>query len=227
MALDGFTVSALCAELNKEILQARIYKIAQPENDEILLTLKTEGSQKRLLLCADASLPFLYLTDKNKQSPMSAPNFCMLLRKHLQNGRITAIRQPSLERILMFDIEHLDEMGDLRKKTLIIEIMGKHSNIIFTDEDGVIIDSIKHVTAAVSSVREVLPGRSYFIPQTTEKADPFTITADDFIAAFLAQPLPACKALYTILTGFSPVMATELLYESGLDAEMSTAAMNR
>ncbi|MCR5269007.1 MAG: NFACT family protein, partial [Lachnospiraceae bacterium] len=155
MALDGFTVAALRAELTDKILNARIAKIAQPENDEILLTLKTENGQQRLLLCADATLPFLCLTEQNKQSPMSAPNFCMLLRKHLQNGRIVSIRQPSLERILMFDVEHLDEMGDLRKKTLIIEIMGKHSNIIFTDENDTIIDSIKHVSSLMSSVREV------------------------------------------------------------------------
>ncbi|MBO4901460.1 MAG: NFACT family protein [Lachnospiraceae bacterium] len=221
MALDGFTISALRAELNNTILQARIYKISQPEADEILLTLKTEQGQNRLLLCADATLPFLYLTEQNKPSPMSAPNFCMLLRKHLQNGRIVAIRQPSLERILMFDIEHLDEMGDLKKKTLIVEIMGKHSNIIFTDEDGTIIDSIKHISAAVSSVREVLPGRPYFIPQTTDKFDPFTVTKEEFIPAFLSQPLPAGKAVYTLLTGFSPLMSEELLYRSSLDSDRS------
>ena len=226
MALDGFTVAALKAELLDTILNARIYKIAQPENDEILLTLKTPDGQQRLLLCADATLPFLYLTDTNKQSPMSAPNFCMLLRKHLQNGRIVAIRQPSLERILMFDVEHLDELGDLKKKTLIIEIMGKHSNIIFTDEDGMIIDAIKHVSALVSSVREVLPGRSYFIPNTGSKLDPFTAGFDDFQSAFLSQPMPACKAVYSVLTGFSPVMSEELLYRAGIDSQISANALD-
>ena len=227
MALDGFTVAAIRAQLLEAILNARIAKIAQPENDEILLTLKTENGQQRLLLCADATLPFLYLTDQNKPSPMSAPNFCMLLRKHLQNGRIVAIRQPSLERILMFDVEHLDEMGDLKKKTLIIEIMGKHSNIIFTDEDGMIIDSIKHVSSLVSSVREVLPGRTYFIPNTNDKLDPFTVAEDTFIDAFLARPQPAYKALYSILTGFSPLMSEELLYESGLDSSISANTMQK
>ena len=226
MALDGFTVAALRSQLLDTILNARIYKIAQPENDEILLTLKTTDGQQRLLLCADATLPFLYLTDTNKQSPMSAPNFCMLLRKHLQNGRIVAIRQPSLERILMFDVEHLDELGDLKKKTLIIEIMGKHSNIIFTDEDGMIIDAIKHVSALVSSVREVLPGRSYFIPNTGSKLDPFTAGFDDFQSAFLSQPMPACKAVYSVLTGFSPVMSEELLYRAGIDSQISANSLD-
>lgn len=226
MALDGFTVAALRSQLLDTILNARIYKIAQPENDEILLTLKTTDGQQRLLLCADATLPFLYLTDTNKQSPMSAPNFCMLLRKHLQNGRIVAIRQPSLERILMFDVEHLDELGDLKKKTLIIEIMGKHSNIIFTDEDGMIIDAIKHVSALVSSVREVLPGRSYFIPNTGSKLDPFTAGFDDFQSAFLSLPMPACKAVYSVLTGFSPVMSEELLYRAGIDSQISANSLD-
>ena len=227
MALDGFTVSALCAECNEKLINARIYKIAQPEADEILLTLKTENGQHRMLISAGATLPFLYLTQENKPSPMSAPNFCMLLRKHLQNGRIVSISQPSLERILIFTVEHLNELGDLEKKNLIVELMGKHSNIIFTKEDGTIIDSIKHISAAVSSLREVLPGRTYFIPQTTEKFDPFTITQETFIDAFGRQPMNACKALYTTLTGFSPVMSEELLYECGLDSSMSANTMDK
>ena len=90
---------------------------------------------------------------------MTAPNFCMLLRKYVGNGRIVSISQPKLERIIHFDIEHLDEMGDLCRKTLIVEIMGKHSNIIFCNDKGMILDSIKHVSAQMGSVREVLPGR--------------------------------------------------------------------
>ena len=135
----------------------------------MLLTVKTQTGQRRLFLSANASLPLIYLTDENKPSPMTAPVFCMLLRKHLQNGRITDITQPGLERIVNIRIEHLDEMGDLKKKTLVMELMGKHSNIIFCDDKFTIIDSIKHVSAAVSSVREVLPGKPYFIPQTQDK----------------------------------------------------------
>ncbi|MCR5507675.1 MAG: NFACT family protein [Lachnospiraceae bacterium] len=218
MALDGFTIAALKHELEETITGSRIYKISQPENNEIQLTLRTQDSQRRLLISADASLPFLYLTDENKPSPATAPAFCMLLRKHIQNGRITAIRQPSLERILMIDIDHLNEMGDMCSKILIIELMGKHSNIIFADADGTIIDSIKHISSAVSSVREVLPGRTYFIPNTLEKSDPLTISKDGFISLIKSRPMNAAKAVYTSLTGFSPVIAEELIFRSGLDS---------
>ena len=166
MAFDGIVVANLAHELRRELLNGRIAKIAQPEADELLLTVKTPAGQKRLVLSASASLPLIYLTESNKPSPMTAPNFCMLLRKHIANGRIVDIRQPKLERILIFTIEHLDEMGDLCRKDLVMEVMGKHSNLIFCTEDGTIIDSIKHISAQVSSVREVLPGRTYFIPDT-------------------------------------------------------------
>ena len=159
MAFDGITVAALAAELSDKLTGARISKIAQPEADELLFTLKNNKENYRLILSANAGLPLVYLTEENKMSPMTAPNFCMLLRKHIGNGRITAITQPGLERILDFTVEHLDELGDLCKKYLIVEIMGKHSNIIFCDENDRIIDSIKHVSLQMSSVREVLPGR--------------------------------------------------------------------
>ena len=137
MAFDGITVKAVVKELKDTLTGGRIYKIAQPESDELLFTIKTpENGQKRLLLSASASLPLVYLTEKNRPSPMTAPGFCMLLRKHLQNGRITDITQPGLERIIHLHVEHLDEMGDLKHKRLIIEVMGKHSNIIFVDEIG-------------------------------------------------------------------------------------------
>ena len=113
MAFDGITIANIVKELNDNILGGRIYKIAQPESDELLLTIKNNSSQYRLLLSADASLPLVYLTDKNKQSPMTAPGFCMLLRKHLQNARINKITQPGLERIIRIHMEHLNEMGDL------------------------------------------------------------------------------------------------------------------
>lgn len=225
MAFDGITIANIVSELNRTILNGRIYKIAQPEPDELLLTIKGNSTQHRLLLSAGASLPLIYLTQSNKQSPMTAPNFCMLLRKHIQNGRITDISQPGLERIVRIGIEHLNEMGDLCRKTLIVEIMGKHSNIIFCDENNIIIDSIKHVSAAVSSVREVLPGRTYFIPQTQEKRDPLEeISPEDFTALIKAQPTTLCKAVYGCFTGFSPVMANELCYRASLDASLPTAA---
>ena len=159
MALDGFVVSNLVNELNQVLLNGRISKIAQPESDELLFTIKGSKGQYRLALSASASLPFVYLTEQNKPSPLTAPNFCMVLRKHIANGRIVRIYQPNMERVIHFEIEHLNEMGDLCTKTLIIELMGKHSNIIFCNSDGIIIDSIKRVSSMMSSIRELLPGK--------------------------------------------------------------------
>ena len=225
MAFDGVAIAGIVHELKNEILGGRLYKIAQPEADELLLTIKHTTGQKRLLLSVEASLPLIYLTEQNKPSPMTAPNFCMLLRKHLQNGRIIDITQPGLERIVDIWIEHLDEMGDLCKKDLIIEIMGKHSNIIFCQEDGTIIDSIKRVSAAVSSVREVLPGKPYFVPMVQEKQDPFVVDFSTLQALLAGKPQSTYKALYGSLTGISPVMAQELCYRAEIDGELPTAAL--
>ena len=218
MAFDGIVVADLVHEFRNELIGGRIAKIAQPETDELLLTIKTNDGQRRLLISADASLPLIYLTDANKPAPMTAPNFCMLLRKHIGGGRIVDIRQPKLERIIHFTIEHLDELGDLCRKELIVEIMGKHSNIIFCTSDGTIIDSIKHVSAQMSSVREVLPGREYFIPDTMHKADPLTVDADTFTGLLKEKPMPVSKAVYTSFTGISPVTAEEICHLAGLDS---------
>ena len=225
MAFDGIAVSCLRKELADRLTGGRITKIVQSESDELLLTIKNNGAQYRLLLSASASLPLIYLTETNKPAPMTAPGFCMLLRKHLGGGRITAVTQPSLERILHFEIEHLDEMGDLCRKTLIAELMGKHSNLIFCKEDGTILDSIKHVSLAVSSVREVLPGRSYFIPHTQDKLDPLTTEPEAMVTAICRKPVTLGKAIYTTLTGFSPVMAEELCCRSSLDAGRPAAVL--
>lgn len=220
MAFDGIVVANLVHELKSELLNGRIAKIAQPEADELLLTIKSPSGQRRLYLSASASLPLIYLTENNKPSPMTAPNFCMLLRKHIANGRIVDIYQPKLERIIHFTIEHLNELGDLCRKELIVEIMGKHSNLIFCTEDGTIIDSIKHVSAQMSSVREVLPGRTYFIPDTMEKADPLSVTPEEFTAVLQQKPLPLTKAIYTSFTGISPVTAEEICFIAGIDSSL-------
>jgi predicted ribosome quality control (RQC) complex YloA/Tae2 family protein len=194
MAFDGITIANIVSELRKSLSGGRIYKIAQPESDELMLTIKNNGSQYRLLLSADASLPLVYLTQTNKPSPMTAPGFCMLLRKHLQNARIVTIAQPGLERIIQLELEHLNELGDLCRKKLIIEVMGKHSNIIFCDDKNMIIDSIKHISGMVSSVREVLPGRNYFIPQTQNKWNPLR-----FCPSILPARLPVWPGRITKL----------------------------
>ncbi|OUQ45239.1 hypothetical protein B5E64_10070 [Drancourtella sp. An12] len=226
MALDGITIANIVKEMRDALLGGRIAKIAQPEADELLLTVKAPSGQRRLYISASASLPLVYLTDENKPSPFTAPNFCMLLRKHIANGRIVSITQPSLERIIVLGIEHLDELGDLCRKKLVIEIMGKHSNVIFCDEDDRIIDSIKHVPAQMSSVREVLPGRTYFIPDTMHKADPLTISESDFAELLRQKPSALSKALYTSLTGISPVVAEEICFLAGLDSALPPSELS-
>ena len=221
MALDGTVISCIAWELNHALAGGKINKIAQPEKDELMLTIKNNRKQYRLLVSASASLPLVYLTDQNKTGPMTAPNFCMLLRKHIGSGRILRIWQPGMERILNMEIEHLNELGDICRKLLIIELMGKHSNIIFCQEDGMILDSIKHVSAQVSSVREVLPGRMYFIPETQHKYDPQTITEEEFFSSVCQKPMPLSKAIYTTLTGISPLIAEELCHRSNLESDQS------
>ncbi len=227
MAFDGITIACMAHELQEKLAGGRISKIAQPEADELLLTIKTREGSYRLLLSASASLPLVYLTETNKPSPLTAPNFCMLLRKHLSGGRILSVRQPSLERVLRFEIEHLDEMGDLCKKYLIAEIMGKHSNLIFCTDTDQIIDSIKHVSAQMSSVREVLPGRTYFIPDTQEKANPLTVPEEDFLSAVGGKAAKLSKALYTSLTGLSPVAAEEICARASLESDRAAGSYTK
>lgn len=222
MAFDGITVRCLSHELNEKLKGGRISKIAEPEKDEIQITVKN-GENYRLLISANATLPIVYITPENKQGPLTAPTFCMLLRKHLGSAKILDIRQGdtenSLERTIDISAEHTDEMGDLKISHLIVEIMGKHSNIILCDENYKIIDSIKRINSFMSSVREVLPGRDYFLPRTTIKFEPLTITESDFISNVLSKKMPLSKALYTSLTGISPVVAEEICFAAGLDSD--------
>ena len=245
MAYDGIAVAAAVKEFNDRLLMGSITKVAQPEGDELLLTLKCNRQQIRLTISANASNPMVYIKDENALSPVTAPNFCMSLRKHIGGGRIKAIFQPSaafakpdtasavqdvsayhgLERIIVFVIEHLDEMGDLSEKYLIAELMGKHSNIILTKSDLTIIDSIKHISHMTSSVREVLPGRRYFIPETLDKRDPVELyrlkDKEAFTALISTAPvLPVYKKIYMSITGFSPSMAFELIFRAGIPEEV-------
>lgn len=226
MAFDGIVIASLVHEFNRTIAGGKIAKIAQPEKDELLFTIKNNRENYRLLLSVNASLPLAYLTDGNKNSPLTAPNFCMLLRKHIGNGRIVSVTQPGLERVIEFEIEHLDEMGDLCRKRLMVELMGKHSNIIFCTMDGVIIDSIKHISAQVSSVREVLPGREYFIPQTTDKLNPLAVDEETIRTALSGFAGPVGKAVYCRLTGISPVMAEEFCHLASIDSSVPAADLS-
>lgn len=235
MAFDGIVIHNLVYEMNEKMTGGRISKIAQPEADELILTIKKEKDTHKLFLSASASLPLAYFTETTKPNPLTAPNFCMLLRKHIGNGKIISVSQPGLERIIDIAVEHLDELGDLKKKHLMIELMGKHSNIIFCSEDIAydfendkegwrILDSIKHVPAQISSVREVLPGRPYFIPDTMNKIDPLTADEETIVTA-LCCSAPLAKAIYTNFTGISPVVAEDVVYRAGLDSALPAASL--
>ena len=226
MAFDGITVAAVVKELSDATNGTRIYKIAQPETDELLLTIKGNSTQFRVLLSADATLPLVYIIKDNKPSPQTAPNFCMLLRKHLTNAKIISVTQPGLERVIRFELEHLDEMGDLKHKFLNVELMGKHSNIIFTDDEDNIIDSIKHISHNVSSVREVLPGRKYFIPGAEDKLDALSGDKETFISRIKNAHMSVSSAIYKTYTGFSPIMASEVCHRANVDADASTSSLD-
>lgn len=225
MALDGISIHALVHEFNQNLLNGKINKISQPEREELLITVNTPDGNKRLLISANASLPFMYLTSDNKPAPATAPGFCMLLRKHIGAGRIIEIAQIGLERAVRFKIQHLNEMGDITFKYLYVEIMGKHSNIIFCNEDNMILDSIKHIPSSVSSVREVLPGRDYFIPTQEGKINPLEATEDFFKSTVLKKSDSVFKAIMSSFIGISPTIANEICYRAGIDSDVSNASL--
>ena len=225
MAFDGLTIKRVANELNRELHGARIKKIVQPQKEELLVTVNREKTAKRLFISANASLPLIYLTEENKTAPATAPNFCMVLRKHIGNGVISEVVQIGNERVIRVTIDHLDELGDPAQKYLYVEIMGKHSNIIFTDASDKIIDAIKHISALQSSVREVLPGRTYFIPYQEGKIDPYMDQKEDFTAAVKSQNNSLLSFLCSRYMGVSKISANEIAYRAGLDADSSTASL--
>ncbi len=216
MALDGVLLYGLSKELENDLHGGRVDKIQQPEKDEIHLTLRNKGSNYRLLLSSSASHPRIHLIDQTKPNPMVPPMFCMVLRKHLSGGRLIRIQQPSMERILELSFEVINEIGDLGEKTLIIEIMGRHSNIILANPDGTILDAIKHVDSSISRVREILPGKQYVYPPSQGKTNP--LEADLFDIENKLQSSDSGKSPANILsksyTGISIATAEEILHRS-------------
>ncbi|MBQ3036079.1 MAG: NFACT family protein, partial [Lachnospiraceae bacterium] len=217
MAFDGITIACMVHELSEKLVGGRITKISQPEKEEVLLTVKSLAGQHRLFISASASLPLIYLTEENKPAPMTAPNFCMVLRKYLQGGRVVEISQPGLERVIQIKVEHLDEMGDTCIRVLCFELMGKYSNLILCDDKSIILDSLKHVSAVMSSVREVLPQREYFIPVTVEKKDALTTTYEEFAGLAKESRQAPFKMIYQSYTGISPFMAREMCNNADVD----------
>jgi len=218
MPFDGATISGVVYELSSAIIGGRIDKISQPEPDEIVLNLRAGGKNYKLLLTVNAGAPRLNFTDQSKTSPLKAPMFCMVLRKHLTSGRILNIVQPQFERIVEFHIEAMDEMGDKSVKFLLIEIMGKHSNIMLLDANRKILDSIKHVSLSVSTVRPILPGIMYSLPPSSDKQNPMEMSSQEaFFQSISVGNLKIHQAIYRRLNGISPILSAEICTRAGVD----------
>lgn len=223
MALDGITTSAIVSELKPALVGGRIDKIHQPVADEIRMTIRGLGSgAKKIIISANSAHPRIHLTESTRENPMTAPLFCMVMRKHIAGGKIVDICQPNFERIIILRVESANEMGDITTKNLILEIMGKHSNLILTDENGKILDSIKRVTHEKSSVREVLPGKEYVFPPSQDKKNPLEAERGDFLFSLhLQEGRKLQEFIYQTYTGISPIMAGEICSRAGLDSSNS------
>lgn len=214
MAFDGFVTHCMAEEWKNLILGGKIDKIYQPERDEIILTVRTPNGNHRLLLSASASNARANITTETRENPITAPMFCMLLRKHLSGGKIIGIAQNGFDRVLRLEIESYTELGDLTSEYLIIEIMGRHSNIILTDSGNKILDSAKHIDFTVSAVRQILPGLFYELPPAQDKAEPLSLGAAE-ITARLSQAdadVLMDKWLLSEFIGMSPLTAREIVY---------------
>ena len=225
MPLDGLTLRAVAHELNTTLSGGKIDKINQAENDEVLLTIRNNQKNYKLLLSSNSANPRAYLVESyKKENPLKAPMFLMILRKHIGNGRIVEIFQNGFDRSISIIIEAYDEMRVLSKKNLTIEIMGKHSNIILIDpQTNKVIDAIKRVPMSVSSVREVLPNREFLVPPTQNKLNPLeTISLEQFIAVLKNKNNPIFKAIYTNFEGVSPLISKEICFRASIDDSLSS-----
>ncbi|CDC20710.1 putative RNA-binding protein snRNP like protein [Eubacterium sp. CAG:274] len=226
MAFDGITVSAIKAEIEDKILGGRIDKIYQPEKDEIILGIRSMGQAYKLLLTSNASNPKFHFTQTNPSNPMTPPLFCMVMRKHLQSGKIIKIEQPDFDRILNIYVESLNELGDYSVKKLVLEIMGRHSNIILTDENNTILDCIKHIGHDTSSVREVLPGREYTLPPSQGKINTLELDNNNFNEVLENNPsFEIQSVIYKNYTGISPIAASEICYRANVNGSTPVEAL--
>lgn len=227
MPFDGIVVKNVVNELSDALTGARIEKIYQPEHDEIIINLRSKGQNLKLLLSSNASYPRVHLTDISKENPSSPPVFCMLLRKHLSGGKITQIEFHDFERIITIHIEATNELGDLTPKRLIIEIMGKHSNIMLVNNEDKIIDSIKHVDSDVSRVREVMPARPYTLPPSQDKTSPLTLNVELlFLKSKEQNDSRIAKFLLNNIKGFSPLLCEEICYRARIDSRTLVSGLS-
>lgn len=210
MALDGITLSMLKNELAKNLVGARVDKIHQPSKEELIMSFRCGGESKKLLISASASAPRVHFTEAPVDNPKSPPMFCMLMRKYISGAKLIGIEQFGLERILHFSFSTYNEFGDPVVLKLAVETMGRHSNIILIGNDGKIIDSIKRVTADMSSVRQVMPGMAYVFPPSQDKMNTLDLDYMEFIARLRAgRNVPLSKALMEVLDGVSPIVCRE------------------
>lgn len=216
MPFDGIALRAVAAELREKLTGGRVEKVSQPERDELHLIIRNQYQNYRLLLSATANFPRAHLSRINKPNPDKAPMFCMLLRKHLIGGKVLSVSQPGMERVLDITFGVLDELGRPGELTLHAEIMGRHSNLVLTDERNVILDSIKRVTEEKSRVREVLPGLAYVSPPSQGKRDLLVMEREE-LATILAVEKPMFQALCDGLAGLAQPTAREMLRLCGCD----------
>lgn len=218
MAFDGVMINALVKELGDKVLNGRIDKIYQPEKDDVVLQIRAFGSVYRLFLSANPSNPRFNFTQNKYENPKQPPLFCMVLRKHIGGGRIERIIQPEFERVVIFEIESLSEMGDFVTYRLILEVMGRHSNLILVNDKGVVLEAARHINYEVSSVREVLPGKTYVNAPSQGKTDPTELSRENFFQN--AKNNPSYKAqelIFKCYTGISPLIAGEICFRCGVE----------
>ena len=223
MAFDGIFLYSIKEELKSAILKGRVDKIYQPEKDEILLNIRNEKTSYKLIISASATYPRIHLTNEIKKNPENAPMFCMVLRKHLTSAKIVSIEQLETDRVLFIDFENLDELGYNSIYTLIVEIMGRHSNItLLRKRDGIIMDSIKHVTPDINSIRCLYPGISYVYPPSSKKLNPFTFAANELSNYMIQNNIAANNKLFSdTFTGVSTSLSREMFKRINNDTEIS------
>ena len=223
MSFDGIVTRKIVNELRKEVLGGKIQKIFQPSKNDLVFNIYSMGKSRKLLLSANNNEARINLTNKKYENPEKPENFCMVLRKHLNQAKILDIQQYGLDRVVEFSIASIDEMGFDTSKKLIVEIMGRHSNIILTDENYKIIDAIKRVNDQMSKVRQIFPSLDY----ERILSDKIDINNKDFNKdiLYLSPKIPnnfvPFKLFYTYYEGFSPVVGKELIYRAGIDPRIN------